>query len=161
MKRFSFTLDRVLGFRRQQEELERGRLRALLAEQAALLGRAGQLQEESRRQRAACLLQDGLTALDLRRVHEYALHLNRVRTQTLEAAGDKEQLRKQQLQRVLEVQRKVRLLETLKSRRLAEHRRETDRELENLAAELHRARLLRENRGGPAKKDSARPPAAR
>lgn len=144
MKRFRFPLERVLEFRRQQEDLEWNRLYTLAAQREHLLEHSRQLEAQSRLERAQCVSSPGIAALDVRRAFDYAQALGRSRENTLQRAGELDRERKEQAQAVLQSRRKVRLLELLRGRHWALHARAADREQDALAGELHRAKMRRE-----------------
>ena len=143
MKRFSFSLQRVLEFHRQREEAQRLRLEALAAERTRLLERAAQLLAHSLRVRGECARRQQIPAGDLRQVYEYARALGRHRERTLEDAGRAERQRQDQMATVLETRRRVLVLERWRTRKLAEYTKRSDREQDTLATELHLASLLR------------------
>jgi flagellar export protein FliJ len=140
MKRFVFPLQRVLEFRRQEEEAERGRLEQLAAERARLERLAEELGEESRQERATCAGVRSLPAAELQQRYEGAAALLRARGRSLEEAKQTEGKRAEQLRIVLEARRRVRLLELLRGKKRSKHGRLADRELETLAGELYLAR---------------------
>lgn len=140
MKRFLFSLQKVLDFRRQQEEVERGRLARLAAERARLERHAAEQGEESRRERAACARATSVPAEDLRRSYEGAATLLRARERSLEEAKQTEEKRVEQLGVVLEARRRVKLLELLREEKRFRHDRLAGRELETVAGELYLAR---------------------
>lgn len=145
MKRFTFRLQRVLEFRRQQEDVEQGRLSLLAAERVKLERQAERQGAESREVRLACASAALLPALLVRQAYESAAALRRAREHSLGLARQAEQKRLQQLGVVLEARRRVRLLELLRDRQRFRHARSAQRELEATAGELHLAKLLRES----------------
>jgi len=149
MKRFVFPLQRVLDFRQQQEEVERGRLAGLGAERRRLERQAEVQGSESRALRGAFAGRAVVEAAVLRQAFDSAESLLRGRQRSLELASIAEQRRVEQLDVVLEARRRVRLLELLRSRRRSRHRRQADREQEALAGELYLARLRREGPTSP------------
>ncbi len=146
MKRFVFPLERVLAFRRQQEDLESGRLAALATERRRLEELAGQQRADSRlvRVRSASAVQ--LDALEVRQTFESAEGLLRASRRSLELAAQAEQNRLRQLAVVLEARRRVRLLELLRTKKRLRHGRLAGLEQEALAGELHLAKLTRRPR---------------
>ncbi len=154
MKRFSFALERVLGYRRQVEEVERARLAGLALRRSDLLAQARLAQQESQtarrmvqnspelphvpsRQRRAPPIQ----GMDLRWAYEYAASMQRYREQIIAQADRTEADWRRQLAVVLEGRRKTRLLELLRAKKLRQHRRLSGREQETLDGELHLAKL--------------------
>jgi len=144
MKRFTFSLERVLDFRRQQQDVERLRLEALAAERRRLEQDAVRMLEQSRSTRTECASTASLSALELRQAYEYSNALRRSRDEALGQAGRVERQRSHQQLLVVAARRNVRLLELLRTRKLARHSRLAGREQEALAGELHLAKLRRE-----------------
>jgi len=145
MKRFRFSLQRVLEYRRQQEDLESGRLAPLAAERVRLERQAEGQGVESREVRAACAAAGALPAFMVRQAFDAAAGLLRARERSLDLAQQAEQRRLQQLEVVMEARRRVRLLELLRHKRKLRHGRAADQELEAIAGELHLAKLRRES----------------
>ncbi len=145
MKRFRFSLQRVLEYRRQQEDLERGRLALLAAERVRLERQAEGQGVESREMRAACAAAGTLPAIVVRQAFEAGAGLLRARERSLDLAKQVEQKRLQQLGVVMEARRRVRLLELLRRKRKLRHVRAADQEMEAIAGELHLAKLRRES----------------
>ena len=134
MKRFQFRLERVLEIRRMQARLEEEALQKLQAAKTALLDRLANLERENavsftlplEQQRDAAAYRRFL-AIQARRVH-----------------GDLSQLEAQiaaQQAKLAEAERRCELLDRLRDRRLAEWNAAFSLELDELAADAHRARL--------------------
>ena len=141
MKAFRFPLERVLEWRTRQVEIEEAKLQSLAAEREALRRRAADLEselEEAGRSVVAMRspASEELFALD--RYHRYAVS-ERVRLAA--AAHDCEKRMAGQRDRVAEARRRQELLEHLRQRRRAEWQAAFDREQDNLAAELHLAKI--------------------
>ena len=143
MKRFSFSLDRVLAWRRSEREIERAALGKLLTERDALSRRADVIREDRaqfERSLAHSLYFDGGTVPTL---PNWRTSVDR----SLAALGS--QLHQmtvrvnQQLERVREAELKVRLLEKLRERRLAEWKVALSLDEENQAAEAYLTRFAR------------------
>lgn len=139
MKRFRFSLETVLRWRRSRLEQEQSRLQSLLAERAAIQERIRRCETERREAEqlvlgAALIQPQELAALDT-----FCRWLTQERDRLEQAAADCESRIAAQREVVLEAQRKVRLIEKLKERRLAEWEAEAVRELEALAAETYLA----------------------
>ncbi len=143
MTAFRFPLAKVLEWRRAQLQAARGRFQrqaamvaGLDAERAALEAAADRAQMEVRR--AEFLRGSDLEALD-----GFGRHV-RTRTAKIAAAREKAQSELEAGEKeMLEAQRRVRLLERLEQRRREDWRAAVDRELEEIAAESHLARLAR------------------
>lgn len=143
MQRFHFRLASVLELRALQLDVEESRLQALFAERQRgeeELARLGEQRREAERLLACDSVEgEALAALDS---HRYGLE--RAAGRLRAAAAERERRIAAQQASVLEAGRRVRLLERLKERRLAEWRFESDRELEALASETFLAKRARE-----------------
>jgi hypothetical protein len=143
MQRFHFRLASVLGWRTLQFEIEQSKLEALFAERRRSEEDLTRLSEQ-RREADRLLGSDSvegqaLAALDS---HRYALERAAARLRT--AAADCDRRIAAQRARVLEAERRVRLIERLKELRLAEWQSGHNRELESLASEMFLAKWVRE-----------------
>ena len=144
MQRFQFRLASVLGWRTLELELEESKLDALFAERSRREAELASLGEQERDAERVLSLDsvDGqaLSALD---AHRVGLHRAAARLRAARAECD--QRIAVQRTRITEAERKVKLLERLKERRLAEWQIRTDRELEALASETFLAKWVREH----------------
>jgi|SRR5581483_2808220 len=146
MKRFSFPLERVLGWREEQARVEELKLEQLRAQAAALdqqkrdtaLGRA--------RSEWEVLSQRVVEATELANLDSYRLHAREKIRDLEQRVRQTEAQAAEQLQRVLQARRQAELLERLKQKALEEWRAANNREQEALAAELYLA-----NRGRNAR----------
>lgn len=143
MKRFVFRLESVLRWRRSLFEQEQNRLHALVAERDAILLRLKELEELRQRAEQALLEAPAVTGSELTALEAYRRRLNLERARKQQELTDCEARIEAQRQRVLEAQRRVRLLERLRERRFSEWEAELNRELEALAAESYLARWKR------------------
>ena len=143
MKRFVFRLESVLRWRRSLFGQEHNRLRALVAERDAILLRLKELEELRQRAEQALLEAPAVTGSELAALEAYRRRLNLERARKQQELADCEPRIEAQRQRVLEAQRRVRLLERLRERRFSEWEAELNRELEALAAESYLARWKR------------------
>lgn len=135
MQRFQFRLDRVLDWRRKQCGIEENRLAACLA----------LVQDTERKIEALRVERNAIDRELLSRVAIPAadfLNLDRYRTRVGKEEGELGEERRQRLQsaaeqraRVQQAQQRVRLLEKMRDRRLAEYNLNAARELEEAAAE--------------------------
>jgi flagellar export protein FliJ len=149
MKRFEFSLHRVLDLRKQQAEMERARLQALLTTVERLRKAKQSLTQE---------LQDARTSLtrslasgsDYGVFADFEQHIHR-RCAILERDSQlvQQQVRDQQV-KVREADQQVKLLENLKGKRLEQWNHQFDKELEELASDSYLARMSadRRRRGG-------------
>jgi flagellar export protein FliJ len=143
VKRFVFRLESVLRWRRSLFEQEQNRLHALVAERDAILLRLKELEELRQRAEQALLEAPAVTGSELTALEAYRRRLNLERARKQQELTDCEARIEAQRQRVLEAQRRVRLLERLRERRFSEWEAELNRELEALAAESYLARWKR------------------
>jgi hypothetical protein len=134
MKRFQFQLERVLEVRVVQARIEQEALHKLSAARATMRDRLVHLEQDSAATFLAPLEQQRAAA-DYRRF--LAGRAKRIQ-------GDLTQLDAQiaaQQAKLAEAERRAELLRRLKDRRLAEWNAAHARELDELAADAHRARL--------------------
>ena len=145
MKRFSFPLEKVLSFRRRQLDLAESNLKRTLQQESILASHAVALEDEALACRGAATGREETDGAALRLTGEYVEALDERRTLTLEAKRKLEGQRRQQMARLVEVRRYVKLLEKLRAKRLRIHQRDLDRQIEAETAELH---LAKWGRGG-------------
>jgi flagellar biosynthesis chaperone FliJ len=134
MKRFQFRLQRVLEIRRLQARLEEEAAEKLRAARAGLLGRLAGVQRESA---------ESFT-LPVEQQRDAAAYRRHLAVLVKRLQGDLSQLDAQiarQQAKLAEAKRRCELLERLRSRRLAEWNAAFALELDELAADAHRARL--------------------
>jgi flagellar export protein FliJ len=145
VKRFSFRLEQVLDWRRQQAEIEETKLERLFCE----LRKAEADQQQAERDRAeaadSVLTGASVTAQDLAALDSYRQHLDRVKRRLEQQHADCLKRIAEQQKHVRESQRQVKLLENLKDRRLHDWEYALQREVDNLAAELHLTRRASSN----------------
>lgn len=143
MKAFEFRLHRALDLRKTQLELEENTLRQLAGKLEELALTAVKLDLVKGRAEVAVRQAAVVEAADLWALSAYR---QRILTELRELALRREAAERQvagQRQKVLEAQRRLRLLEKLEQRRHAAWSREADREMESLAAESFLARWNR------------------
>jgi flagellar export protein FliJ len=150
VKKFSFSLDRVLAWRRSERELVQAGLGKLIAEREALARRADSIRGERaayERSLANALHFDGGSVPTLPNWH------TRVDRSLTELAAQLDQTRvrmEQQMERLREAELKVKLLEKLRDRRLDDWKTALNLEEENQAAEAYLARFARLKRAPDA-----------
>jgi flagellar export protein FliJ len=143
MRRFEFRLESVLGWRGLELGVEKSRIEKLFAERRGLDEQLRAV-EDSGREAARLFQAKTLGGPDLAAFGRYRHHLER-ETQTIGARrADCEKRIAAQQRRILEAERKVRLLERLRERRLAEWTHEFNLELDALASETFLAKWARE-----------------
>jgi hypothetical protein len=143
MRRFEFRLESVLGWRIIERDLAEGRLEQLFTERRGWNEQA--LALETRRRECAQLIT--AKTFDGQQLAALAYHRHYLEREAARMAAQREDCEKRiaaQQQRVVEAERKVRLLERLKERRLAEWTFDFNRELEALASETFLSKWARE-----------------
>jgi flagellar biosynthesis chaperone FliJ len=142
MRRFRFRLDSVLGWRVIELELEETKLERLFAERHSISAELLQI-EDRRRAAAAVIAAKTLDGQQLSALDEHRRYLAREVERLLGKRSDCEKRILAQQQRVIEAERRLRLLERLKERRLGEWTHDFNRELEELASEAFLAKWAR------------------
>ena len=140
MRSFHFRLDRVLDWYGNQYHLEQARLAtAMLALEKA--------QQQLARFHAECLAVERdilsrreISARDFSALGLFRLRAKKVELELMQATQRAETIVRDQMQRVQDAQRRVRLLEKLRDRRRTEHRYLEEKELEEMAAEAFLAK---------------------
>lgn len=145
MKRFEFSLGRVLDLRRQQASVEQARLQALLGTVNQLIALKRSLITQLDGERTS-LKESASTGEDLRVFVEYDRHI-RARCNRIDRDVQlvQRQVQEQQI-KTRNADRQVKLLENLKDKKLTEWTRLHDKELEELAADSYMARMSAEQR---------------
>ncbi|HXN45684.1 MAG TPA: hypothetical protein VN893_03530 [Bryobacteraceae bacterium] len=143
MHRFQFRLGSVLGWRAVELELEEGRLEQLFTELRHRDAEALALQVRGR-ESAQLIAAKTLDGQQLAALSYHRHYLEREAARLAAQRADCSKRIAAQQQRVVEAERKVRLLERLKQRRLAEWTFEFNREMEALASETFLAKWARE-----------------
>lgn len=130
MKSFHFRLDRVLDWRRTELEMEENRLRKMHATLAAIDRERAGLESTCDQACRALLARASVDGAELQLLSGYrtAVKLQCARLDQQRREGEKAAAEQQQ--RLMAARRKLRLLENLKDRRLAEWKYETDRQIE-------------------------------
>jgi len=156
MRTFRFRLDRVLEWYREQCEIEEVRLANDIAAWNAVLERIARLKSERQAIDHELIGRSSIAAGEL-----VALGLYRLRATQCAAQLEQDRLKRQTAvdQQRISVQaarRRLRLVEKLRERRLAEHVHAEDRELEDLAAESFLAKWAGADsvhKGDPSNRD--------
>lgn len=134
MKKFEFRLDSALRWRDTQLQIERGKLSALLAEEARLNDSLDNLARE-RSAAVQCLAKEQLFSLDLRSLSSYLVGAE------LRANILRDQIRKNsqlvvgQRERLVEAERNLKLLVKLRQKQQVEWKAGLEREIEANAEE--------------------------
>lgn len=154
MKRFEFRLQRVLELRKQQAELERSRLAALAARVHALDQEKQNLTAQLTDATDKVTLAEASYGEDWVALHSFQRHVS---SKCAELDLQEKQLAEQiavQRSVVAESDRRVKLLEKLRAKRLVEWTVGRDQELETLAAESYLARMLAGRRSRQSDQDA-------
>ena len=140
MRSFKFSLERVLGWRRLELRTEEARLAPLLAESCRLSAAHLEILSANERAQRDLLSSGPVDGAQLEALAHYRARLEKHKTLVEQKAQQcREQIVAQQV-RIVESQRRTRLLEKLRGRRLEEWRIAGEREMENLAGEAFLAR---------------------
>jgi len=134
MKKFEFRLDSVLRWRDTQLQLERGKLNALLSDEAKLRDSLETLASE-RRSALQCLAKEQLFSLDLRSLSSYLVGAEARATMLQEQIRNRSQSVAEQRDRVVHAERNVKLLLKLREKRQLEWKTGVEREIEANAEE--------------------------
>src|SRR3954452_11542258 len=134
MKKFEFRLDSALRWRDTQLQVERGKLSALLAEEAKLSDNLETLGSE-RRAALQCLAKEQLFSLDLRSLSSYLVGAEARATMLQDQIRKRRQLVLEQRERVVQAEGNVKLLQKLREKRQAEWKAGVEREIQANAEE--------------------------
>ena len=149
MKKFTFSLDRVLEFRRSQARIEEVKLEHLYAERAAIDLRERTLREEHRQTLALSVRQGeqagGISGEELAALDRFGHHMLTEFRRCAQSRASCAQRMAAQLQAVAAKRRDVKLLERLKHQGRTAWDREFEREIAQSAEEAHLAKWIREN----------------
>jgi flagellar export protein FliJ len=130
MKAFRFRLDRVLDWRRAELELEETRLKQLHAARAALDQEKAALQSARDDAGRSVLARSSIDGAELHLLSSYNAAVKLLSVRLDEKRRASEQAAVAQQQKLMEARRRLRLLENLKERRLAEWKYDTERQME-------------------------------
>ncbi len=148
MRRFSFSLDRVLHWRRSQAELEEMRLEELFGQIRLVRSNLGELQRQMSRGEQALLAAarqgEAIEARDLAALEEFRVFARRRQQELRRQEAEIEWKISEQQKAVAEARRAVKALEKLRERKYEEWVRELDREEARLIDELFLSRRGRE-----------------
>jgi flagellar export protein FliJ len=151
MRSFQFSLERVLSWRRTELRSEEARLAPLVAERGRLEAAYADIVRAHAHAQEDLLASGPVNGAELEALAHYRIHLEKQKIAVAQKAQQcREGIGAQQV-RIVEAQRRARLLEKLRERRLEEWRNIADREMENFAGEAFLARWrLRRRAGGAA-----------
>jgi hypothetical protein len=143
MNAFRFPLQKVLDWRRTQLEMEEHNFRRQAAQMAGLDRASAQMTASGSAAERQVRAWNPVAGGELSALGSFRLH---VKLKETELALSKAECRKELARRenlMLEARRRLRLLERLREKRLAEWTGEQDRELEALASEAYLAKWKR------------------
>jgi hypothetical protein len=146
MTRFHFPLQRVLDWRRTQLEIEEAKFRQATAALAALDHARAELEAGAIRTEFEVRRWEPVAGGDLAALGAYR---TRVRQEDARLAAKRSECARTaaaQQTAMLEARRRLRLLERLKERRLAEWKAACDRDMEEVASESYLAQWGRDGR---------------
>jgi hypothetical protein len=149
MRRFQFRLERVLDWYGNQFQIEQAKLAASMAALNALQRNMASFHAECLSVERDILSRRDIAARDFPALGLYRLRARKLEQEFSQELQRREQAVRDQMQQVQEAQRRLRLLEKLRDRRLAEHRYNEDKELEALAAEAFLAKWEHRGRSRP------------
>jgi hypothetical protein len=143
MKSFRFPLEKALGWRRLQLELEEARHKQQAAVLAGLDRERAEIEAAGIRAEIEVREWRPIAAGDLTALGNFRLHVKSQESGIARRRFEAAQKLAEQQKAMLEARRRCRLLERLKERRLTEWTAERDHELEEIAAESFMARWSR------------------
>jgi len=147
VKKFAFTLETARRLRERQAEVEEARLQGLLAERNGIEGRLAELGDELAREHRR--IEDrSFDGREVQALDGFRVWAGR-EEQRLKATRAECELRiRKQRAAVVEARRRFELVDRLKEKALIEWQAAGVKEQEDLAAELHLARRVRQEEGG-------------
>jgi flagellar biosynthesis chaperone FliJ len=148
VKKFRFSLEKLLHYRQARLAVEQARLDRILAEQRALAERRAALEREERLVMENLRRLPVLTSSELEAAASFRRFARSEAVRLLSLEGELVSRLERQRQAVVEARRGVEALEQLRARKHESWRREVDRELENQVAELVVARWKRGEEAG-------------
>ena len=146
MTGFRFRLEKVLEWRRTELELEEAKLQQRMGELRELDSERARLEADGIRAEVEVRGWSPLSGADLEALANYRQYVAGREQQIAARRKEARARAEEQKNAVLEARRRCQLLERLKERRQAEWQAAADRELEQLAAELHLAACSRYGR---------------
>ena len=154
MQRFQFRLDRVLEWRRKQSGIEESRLAACLIHVQEAEKRIERLRSERDSIDRELLTRAAIPAVDFLNLGRYRLRAGKEELELAEERRKRVQTVAEQRTRVQQAHQRVKLLEKMRDRRLAEHNLAAAKELEEAAAEAYMVRWSQAQRAEAARMQS-------
>jgi flagellar export protein FliJ len=143
MTTFRFRLEKVLQWRRKQMELEEAKYQQRMREAAELEAERSRMEAAGIGAETQVRAWSPVTGNDLAALANYRKYVAAQERQIAVRHAEARQRAEAQQKAMMEARRHCQLLERLKERRLAEWQAAADKELEEIAAESHLARLSR------------------
>jgi flagellar export protein FliJ len=143
VKKFAFTLDRVLDWRRLQARIAEVQLEQLNQQRQVLESQRAQLETDKARIQGAILAAENVTGGELETWDSFRQFSDAQRKRMDQSVGVAQRQVDQQAQVVAAKRREVQLLEKLKDRRRQIWSQELDKETQQLAEETFLARWKR------------------
>ena len=143
MTEFRFRLEKVLQWRRKQLELEEAEYHQRVREAAELEAERSRMEASGIGAETQVRAWSPLTGIDLAALANYREYVAVQERQIAVRHAEARKRAEAQQKAMFEARRRCQLLERLKERRMAEWQAAAGKELEQLAAESHLARLSR------------------
>ncbi|HEY7392614.1 MAG TPA: hypothetical protein VH640_29100 [Bryobacteraceae bacterium] len=143
MTTFRFRLEKVLELRCKQLELEEAKYQQCVRQVADLQAERSRMEAAGIGAETQVRAWSPVTGNDLAALANYRKYIAAQEQQIAVRHDEAQKLAEEQQKAMLEARRRCELLERLKERKRAEWQAAADRELEQLAAESHLARLSR------------------
>jgi flagellar export protein FliJ len=143
MTAFRFRLEKVLQWRRKQLDLEEAKYQQRVREIAELEAERSSMEAAGIGAETQVRAWSPVTGSDLAALASYRKYVAVQEQQVDVRCADARKRAEEQQKAMFEARRRCQLLERLRERRMAEWQTAADKELEQLAAESHLARLSR------------------
>jgi flagellar export protein FliJ len=143
MTSFRFRLEKVLQWRRKQLEVEEAKYQQRVREAAELEAERSRIEAAGIGAEAQVRAWSPLTGNDLASLANYRKYVVAQEQQIAVRHAEARKRSEAQRETMLEARRHCQLLERLRERRMAEWQAAADKELEEIAAESHLARISR------------------
>jgi len=143
MVSFRFRLERVLTWYRRSARIEEDRLRVILADYNQIDVDKKNVRDAREAAERTLAQSQVITAGDLAAISGFAEGSRRDLLALDQKRAELEGIRTEQQQKLNLLRTKIRLMEKLRERRLAEHQAEEVKELDELAADAYRSAMFR------------------
>ena len=143
MKRFAFSLERAMDWRRAQARLEQSKLERLFAELAAIDARRKALREEAAESERRLCSGPEASGFELAALDTFRRYAFLEQSRLMQRRADCEKRIAAQMQTIAAKRRDVRLLELARERRYHRWQAEAEREIDRQAEEIYLAKWKR------------------